>query len=563
KSTNKGDDWQSISPDLTQQIDRNELEVMDQVWTIDAVMKNASTTVYGNIVALDESPVKKGLLYVGTDDGLIQVSENDGQSWTKYGVFPGVPVYSRVNMLTASLHEENVVYAVFNPQRSGDFKPYVLKSMDKGKTWTNITNNLPVRGNSYCLKQDHVDPNLLFVGTEFGAFFTTDGGLNWTKLAGLPTVAVYDLDIQKRENDLVAATFGRGFYVLDNYTPLRSLSKANLDKKAHLFPIKDALSYVPADPLGLDGTGFQGHNMWASKNPSFGAVFTLYVKDEYKTLKNVRQEKEQALEKDKKNVTYPTFNDLRKEELDEEAKLIWVISDASGKEVRRMSTAPSKGMSRTTWDLRSNATNPIGSGGNGFLVAPGTYYVSITLVKNGAVEELIAKTPFVVKALNNQTLVAKNPQELAAFRAEVAELNRKVSGAGRLMGEMNDEIELMEKAITDYPNTDISLLKEIKELKTIMYDCNILMNGDGIRAKHEFEVAPSIQSRLGMVEYQLYDNTAGVSSTHKANKAIVEAEYLEVRTKLDEVIQRVQALQLKLDGVPIPYTKSKENWKED
>ncbi|MFZ9613780.1 MAG: glycosyl hydrolase, partial [Crocinitomicaceae bacterium] len=473
------------------------------------------------------------------------------------------PVYSRVNMLTASLHEENVVYAVFNPQRSGDFKPYVLKSMDKGKTWTNITNNLPVRGNSYCLKQDHVDPNLLFVGTEFGAFFTTDGGLNWTKLAGLPTVAVYDLDIQKRENDLVAATFGRGFYVLDNYTPLRSLSKANLDKKAHLFPIKDALSYVPADPLGLDGTGFQGHNMWASKNPSFGAVFTLYVKDEYKTLKNVRQEKEQALEKDKKNVTYPTFNDLRKEELDEEAKLIWVISDASGKEVRRMSTAPSKGMSRTTWDLRSNATNPIGSGGNGFLVAPGTYYVSITLVKNGTVEELIAKTPFVVKALNNQTLVAKNPQELAAFRAEVAELNRKVSGAGRLMGEMNDEIELMEKAITDYPNTDISLLKEIKELKTIMYDCNVLMNGDGIRAKHEFEVAPSIQSRLGMVEYQLYDNTAGVSNTHKANKAIVEAEYLEVRTKLDEVIKRVQALQLKLDGVPIPYTKSKENWKEN
>jgi hypothetical protein len=563
KSNNKGDDWQTISPDLTQQIDRNELEVMDQVWTIDAVMKNASTTVYGNIVALDESPVKKGLLYVGTDDGLIQVSENDGQNWTKYGVFPGVPVYSRVNMLTASLHDENAVYAVFNPQRSGDFKPYVLKSMDKGKTWTNITNNLPVRGNTYCLKQDHVDPNLLFVGTEFGAFFTTDSGLNWTKLAGLPTVAVYDLDIQKRENDLVAATFGRGFYVLDNYTPLRSLSKANLDKKAHLFPVKDALSYVPADPLGLDGTGFQGHNMWASENPSFGAVFTLSLKDEYKTLKSVRQEKEKALEKDKKNVTYPTFDELRKEELDEEAKIIWIISDASGKEVRRMSTDPAKGISRTVWNLRSNSTNPIGSGGNGFLVAPGTYYVSISLIKNGTVEELVSKTAFEVKALNNQTLVAKNPQELASFRAEVAELNRKVAGAGRLMEETNEEIELMEKAIINYPNTDITLLKEIKELKTIMYDCHILMDGDGIRARHEFEVAPSIQSRLGMVEYQLYDNTAGVSNTHKANKAIVDAEYAELRVKLDEVIKRVQVLQTKLDAAAIPYTKSKENWKED
>ena len=128
-------------------------------------------------------------------------------------------------MLTASLHDENTVFAVFNSQRQGDFKPYILKSLDKGKTWTSISSNLPERGNTYCLKQDHVDPNLLFVGTEFGAYFSNDAGLNWTKLSGLPTIAVYDLDIQKRENDLVAATFGRGFYVLDNYTILRSLSK--------------------------------------------------------------------------------------------------------------------------------------------------------------------------------------------------------------------------------------------------------------------------------------------------------------------------------------------------
>ena len=287
------------------------------------------------------------------------------------------------------------------------------------------------------------------------------------------------------------------------------------------------------------------------------------LKDEYKTLKSVRQEKEKALEKDKKNVTYPTFDELRKEELDEEAKIIWIISDASGKEVRRMSTDPAKGISRTVWNLRSNSTNPIGSGGNGFLVAPGTYYVSISLIKNGTVEELVSKTAFEVKALNNQTLVAKNPQELASFRAEVAELNRKVAGAGRLMEETNEEIELMEKAIINYPNTDITLLKEIKELKTIMYDCHILMDGDGIRARHEFEVAPSIQSRLGMVEYQLYDNTAGVSNTHKANKAIVDAEYAELRVKLDEVIKRIQVLQTKLDAAAIPYTKSKENWKAD
>ena len=162
---------------------------------MDAVMKNASTTIYGNIIALDESPKKKGLLYAGTDDGLIQVTENDGQTWTKFSIFPGVPINTRVNMLTSSLHDENTVFAVFNSQRQGDFKPYILKSLDKGKTWISISSNLPERGNTYCLKQDHVDPNLLFVGTEFGAYFSNDAGLNWTKLSGLPTIAVYDLDL--------------------------------------------------------------------------------------------------------------------------------------------------------------------------------------------------------------------------------------------------------------------------------------------------------------------------------------------------------------------------------
>lgn len=563
KSTNKGDDWQVVSPDLTQQIDRNKEKIMGQVWTIDAVMKNASTTIYGNIVALDESPKKKGLLYVGTDDGLIQVSENDRQTWSKYSSFPGVPANTRVNMLTASTHDENVVFAVFNSQRQGDFKPYLFKSNDKGKTWVSITSNLPTRGNVYCIKQDFVDANLLFVGTEFGAYFSNDGGTNWTKLAGLPTTAVYDLDIQKRENDLVAATFGRGFYVLDNYSPLRDLKKENFDKKAHLFPIKDALLYVPADPLGLEGTGFQGHNMWASKNPEFGATFTFYLKDEIKSLKDIRQEKEKALEKDKKDVSYPTFDELRKEEQEEAAKLIFSISDISGKEIRRITTSPSKGISRVNWDLRTNSTNPINSGGNGFLVTPGAYTLSVTLVNNGKIEQLISNEKFNVKGLNNQTLVAKNPEELTAFRKEVAELNRKVSGAGRLMNEVKEELDLMEKALLNYPNTDLSLLAETRALKLIYDQCALALWGDNLKSKHEFETEPSINSRLGMVEYQLYENTAGVTKTQRANKTIAEEEYLEMRKKLDDLIQRKIILETKLDASSIPYTKSRDKWKND
>lgn len=563
KTTNKGDDWQTISPDLTQQIDRNEIEVMGQVWTIDAVMKNASTTVYGNIVALDESPKKKGLLYVGTDDGLVQVSENDGQTWTKYLNFPGVPLNTRVNMLTASVHQENVVYACFNAQRQGDFKPYLLKSNDKGKTWVNIAGNLPVRGTVYCLKQDPVVENLLFVGTEFGAYFSTDGGSNWTKLAGLPTIAVYDLDIQEREVDLVAATFGRGFYVLDNFTPLRTLSKENLSQKAHLFPVKDALLYIQADPMGLEGTGFQGHNMWAAQNPSFGATFTLHIKDVPSTLVSTRQQKEKELEKEKKDVSYPSFETLRAEALDEAAKLIWIISDAQGTEIRRLTSSPQKGIVRQQWDLRKATTNPVGGWGRGALVVPGTYQLKVVMLHNGQTEELVANTTFVVKGLNNQTLLAKDQTELNAFRAEVAELNRQVSGAEKRFEELNEELTIVEQAVLNYPNTDLELLKEIRALKVLKAELRLQLSGDELRTKHEFETAPSFTSRLGMLEYQLAENTSGVSKNHRANYAMVVQEYTTFKTSLKAYQECVIALHSALEKAQIPYTKSRLDWKED
>jgi len=569
KTTNRGDDWTTISPDLSQQIDRNKLKVMGQVWTIDAVMKNASTTIYGNVVALDESPKKKGLLYAGTDDGLIQISENDGQSWNKISSFPGVPANTRVNMITASLFEENVVYAVFNNHRSGDFKPYLFKSSDKGKTWVSISSNLPERGSVYCIKQDHKDPNLLFAGTEFGAYFSNDGGKSWTKLAGLPTIAVYDLDIQKRENDLVAATFGRGFYVLHDYTPLRDLKKENLDKKAHLFPIKDALLYVQSDPLGLEGTGFQGANLWSAANPEFGATFSLYMKDEYKTLKSIRQEKEKALEKDKKDVTYPTFDELRLEVQDESAKLIWIIRDANGTEVRKLSSSPSTGIQRITWNLRGESTNPVSPGrdankNNGFLMQAGTYSVEVILVKNGIIEKLTDKMNFQVKALNNQTLVASNTEELKEFRSEVAEINRKVSGASRLMNESKEKLDAIQHALLTYPNTDLKLMEETRALK-LKYDAiSIDLWGDGLKASKEFETVPSISGRLGLVEYMLSDNTTGVTNSQRSNLAIVIKEYNEFRIQLDDVIKRLKSLELKLEEKSVPYIKGKnESWKDE
>ncbi|HEX6200128.1 MAG TPA: glycosyl hydrolase, partial [Thermoanaerobaculia bacterium] len=279
RSEDRGSSWRPVSPDLTRKIDRNQLPVMGRIWSIDAVAKNASTSFYGNIVALSESPLVEDLLYVGTDDGLVQVSEDGGGSWREVGTFPGVPERTYVSRLEASRHDPDTVYAAFDNHKMGDFKPYVRESTDRGRTWTSIAGDLPERGTVYALAQDAEDADLLFAGTEFGVFFTPDGGGKWIQLkGGMPTIAVRDLAIQDRETDLVAGTFGRGFWVLDDYSPLRDLTQERLEAEAVLYPVEDPWVYMPGyTPLGIRGPGFQGASYFTAPNPPFGAVFTYYL----------------------------------------------------------------------------------------------------------------------------------------------------------------------------------------------------------------------------------------------------------------------------------------------
>jgi septal ring factor EnvC (AmiA/AmiB activator) len=197
------------------------------------------------------------------------------------------------------------------------------------------------------------------------------------------------------------------------------------------------------------------------------------------------------------------------------------------------------------------------------LVTPGDYTVSISLVKDGSVELLVDKQAFTVKGLNNQTLLAENPDELKAFRAEMAELNRKVSGTEKVLGETKESIELIEKALLNYPNTDLSLLKSIREMKVSLKGLELLMWGDNARSSRDFETVPSISGRLGMVGYQIYQNTAGVTKTHRSNKQIAEKQYNALRTELNEIIGELNAIESQLEGI-IPYTKNKgADWRKD
>jgi len=357
RSDDRGDTWRPVSPDLTRQLDRNRLKIMDRVWSVDAVAKNASTSFYGNCVALSESPKREGLLYVGTDDGLVQISEDGGTTWRRQDRLPGVPELAYVSRLEASQHDADVVYAAFDHHKMGDFKPYVLRSRDRGRTWVSIAGDLPERGTVYALAEDHVAPDLLFAGTEFGVFFTRDGGKHWVQLkGGIPTIAVRDLAIQRRESDLVAGTFGRGFYVLDDYSPLRHADERLIQADGALMPVEDALMYVESSPLGGAERADQGASFFLAPNPPFGAVFTYYLKDKLHTRRQRRLEAEKKLAEAGKDVFYPSWDSLRAEDREEDPRVILTVRDSEGGVVRRLYGPGDAGFQRVAWDLTWPAT---------------------------------------------------------------------------------------------------------------------------------------------------------------------------------------------------------------
>ena len=340
RSDDRGDTWARISPDLSRNLDRTTIPIMGKVWPADSVALNTSTTALSNVVSLDESPLLEGLIYAGTDDGLIQVTEDGGKNWRKIEDFPGIPKWTYVSDVFASPRDANLVFATFNNWQRGDYKPYVVKSPDRGKTWTNITGNLPDRHDVWSIIQDHVNGNLLFAGTEFGLYVSVDGGQRWVKMrGGMPVIQVRDMTVHRRENDLVLATFGRGFYILDDYTALREISPESLTSEARLFPLRDAYLYnqVGMNPAGTAGIGSLSGNT-TMQNPPTGAVFTYSVG--------------QALAAD--------------------AKLVLTITDETGRQVRRMELDKAPGLRRVAWNLRGDppAATPQQPGRGGAPAAP-------------------------------------------------------------------------------------------------------------------------------------------------------------------------------------------------
>ncbi len=576
RSDDRGDTWKAISGDLTRQIDRNKLPVMGKVWGPDAVAKNQSTSFYGNIVALAESPKKEGLLYVGTDDGLIQVTSDGGASWTKYEKFVGVPEMTYVSRLAASNFDVNTVYAAFDNHKNSDFKPYLLKSSDAGKTWTSIAGDLPVNGPVLAFVEDTVNPNLLFAGTEFGAFFTIDGGAHWVQLkGGLPTIAVRDMVIQAREGDLVIATFGRGFYVLDDITPLRQTKAGSTEQVVAVFPVKDTLLYVERHPLGGPKKGFQGDAFYTAEDPPYGAVFTAYLKEKIKTKKEKRQDADKDAAKKNQTAPYPTKDELRAEAEEAKPEVYFVVYDESGAAIRRVDASGDAGFQRVAWDLRYSAPQVPkhsddgeedfpDSGDLGPLVLSGTYSARLFQRVGGVVTELAGPQTFKVVTEGAAGMNAADRAAQEQFMSKVTRLYRAVSGALHTAEDVESRVKAIRAALREAPAVEKQLGAAADGIEQRDREILVALRGDVEMAKRSEPVSSSISDRVNSVMDGERFSLAKPTQSHIDSYNIAAAEFAEQLAKLRTLVEvDLTKLEKDMEAAGAPWTPGRvPEWSE-
>ncbi len=562
-SEDRGDNWRAISPDLTRQIDRNALKVMGRVWSENAIAKNDSTSMWGSIIGLDESVLQEGLIYVGTDDGLIHVTENGGESWQKTDKFKGVPSESLVEDVIASVHNPNVAYAVFDNHKRGDFKPYVMRTDNRGKSWKMISGNLPERGTVHTIAEDHEDPNLLFVGTEYGLFFTQDGGDVWHQVkGGFPTISVRDIEIQRRESDLVIGTFGRGVYILDDYSPLRTKASDLAEDKATLFSVKDAWQYIEASKY----SGHHGDQFWSTENPPYGAIFSYHLREGLMTDKETRLKAEAAKEKEGEDTPYPSFDILRAEDREEKPSVVLTVKDASGAVVRRIKGKTGKGLHRVAWDLREEghsaaSLDASGDPAPGPEVLPGTYSVSLEIREKGSLTEVGSPQSFTVKSLKNSPEVTDDLAALQAFRTKVTELRKAVTAANAKMGDINKRIKYLDVALMRTPKADESHVQRLNAIRDLMQDASVMMQGDRSVSSRNEPSPMSVSSRISRIGWGSWGSRAPTTGMHKRSYAIAEQEFGVAMAKIANAEADLSALEAEAVAAGAPYTPgTMPNW---
>lgn len=567
KSESRGDSWTPISGDLTRDQERITLPIMDKQWGYDEPWDVNAMSNYNAITSLAESPLKEGLIYAGTDDGLIQVTEDGGANWRKIEIadIDGVPDLAFVNDIKADLFDVNTVYVCLDNHKYGDFNPYLIKSTDKGKTWKSMKGDLPERTLVWRIVQDHVKPELYFLATEFGIYFTVNGGNKWIKfIGGIPTISFRDLAIQRRENDLIGASFGRGFYVLDDYSFLRNVTEKSLEQDAMLFPSDDTWWYIQRfGRVDDDAT-------YTAPNPPFGATFTFYVKEAMQTLKGQRKKEEGKLNKENKNIPFPGWDALEKERLQDEPGLVLVIKDDKGDVIRRVPAPNKKGFNRITWDLRYPATDAITKvedvtrGFVGSMVAPGTYTATLYKQEDGVSTQLAGPVEFEVKRLYEGALPAADPKVTAAFWRENEIFNGAVTAATRTLDNALERVEILQKALLRTTSAPGDIDKQAHDLKQRLQWIDVELRGYRSKSKIGEKNNPTLFTRKNFANAGFGSSTYGPTPAQQRSLEIAADNFNELKTQLDEIVNteipKLEAELKKLgapwfEGQPIPEYK--------
>ena len=557
KSESRGDDWEPISGDLTRNEERIELPIMGRQQSWDNPWDVGAMSNYNSITSLSESPVKEGVLFAGTDDGHIQISQNGGQQWNQIPVTKlGLPNRSFVNDIKADLFDSNTVYVVLDNHKEGDFNPYIYKSTDLGVSWKSISSNLPKRTLVWRIVQDHVNKNLLFAATEFGVYVSLNAGTAWQKLPGTPTLPFRDLTIQKRENDLVAASFGRGFYVLDDYSALREMTADNLKRKGKLFAPRTAKWYVPRSNVGNTGADY-----FFSKNPTFGAVFTYHLSDDFSTKKEARKKREKELNKKKLNVPFPGWDALDLEKNEKGAKVLLTIQDPQGNIIRKISAKAKKGSNRIAWDLKhfnpfsipENGKIKKGGYNSGALAIPQAYTATLYLEDNGVVTQLDEPIVFDVKPIREGVLQGVSHQEYDEYRNNLSALIKKLDVLEDVLERSEEKLMALKAALNNSNIVPGPINKEIQALQKEAIAIKKSVEGSPSKDEIGERTPPSIQTHL-RVAYRGMMSTYGPTPLHQKSMALGKKMTLEIESKVMSLQNdKIKPLEQKLKALGAPY----------
>ncbi|MFH0992047.1 MAG: hypothetical protein V1799_18735 [bacterium] len=588
-STNRGNDWVMISPDLTTNDSTKQKQNESGGLTLDVTAAENHTT----IVTIAPSPVQRGIIWIGTDDGNVQVTQDGGKTWNNViEKIPDVPKNTWVPHIEASKYDAGTAYVVFDDHRRSNWKTYLVKTTDFGKSWSSLTKNDPTIssrnkkeqwGYGLVVEQDPVNKQLLYFGTEFGLWISTDDGKNWMKWTnGFPTVSTMALMVHPRDNDLVIGTHGRSAYILDDVKPLQLSSKETFEKPLHLFKISKTVLHQTKQ---VDGYHFPGDAMFRGETKSYGAMinFSVNPSQDMVTGGTMRSPGRAGESEESDTTTMTRGRDSIRARIE--------VADLNGKLVRNFDAPVKKGINRVVWNLRMNGVRSQrggqggrggaaaggqaagrvggtrgGGGGEGFTpagpeVPAGTYIVKIKIGKYEASDtvEVIPdpRTNYSVEAHKKQIEMIQNIGQRTEILSEVS---NRISTIQRVIDAVIEQVRDQRSAAAR------ELTPAANELKRKVQAVSDLFTDNPVRDQGTVRSQTTVSSLINGVMRSLTTSYEAPSTTHEINLKQAEAKMEEALKKFNQLFaEDVPAFRQKVEAAKLSLFQEYEpldmNWK--